>query len=244
MAIDDRLLRILRAFNERGPSSVMDLSEQTGISRPAVYRILHTLVEGGYVRRKPSGALYEVTELVLTLSAGYRQQSWISNAGARAMEALQERVRWPTTLTTHERGHMIVRETTRFRSPLVFDLATIGMQIPMFRTAMGLVFYAHCDAQVQAVIRKFASEEDRRAIPTDAQLALIRKRGYAMRFGGVQPTTSTIALPLLSRTGPIGAICVTYAKSALTATQAASEFLPLLRTAALDVMRAYEAGGT
>ena len=239
MAIDDRLLRILRAFNERGPSSVIALAEQTGISRPAVYRILNTLVQGGYVRRKPSGALYEVTELVLTLSAGYRQQSWISNAGAKAMEQLQDRVRWPTTLTTHERGHMIVRETTRFRSPLVFDLATVGMQIPMFRTAMGLVFYAHCDPEVQAIIRKFASQEDQRCVPTDAQIAVIHQRGYAMRFGGVQPTTSTIALPLLSGSGPVGAICVTYARSALSAEQAATEFVPQLRAAALDIMRAY-----
>jgi IclR family mhp operon transcriptional activator len=244
MAIDDRLLKVLRAFNECGPASVVEVSDTTGISRPAVYRIVRSLCETGYLRRKSMGALYELTELVLTLSAGYREQSWISVSGIKAIEWLQERVRWPTTLTTHERGNMIVRETTRFRSPLVFDLATIGMSIPMFRTAMGLAYYAHCDDNLRQIIRNLASADDLRSVPTDAQISVIRRRGYAMRIGGVQPKTSSIALPLLARTGPIGAICVTYAKNALTTDQAVGDLLPDLRTAALEIMKAYEQTAT
>jgi IclR family mhp operon transcriptional activator len=44
-----RTLTVLRALNVHNGATVGDLSLATGISRPALYRILETLREAGYI---------------------------------------------------------------------------------------------------------------------------------------------------------------------------------------------------
>jgi IclR family mhp operon transcriptional activator len=241
MAIDDRLLRVLRALNEIGAVTVLDLSRHTGISRAAIYRILETLCEAGYVRRIPGSALYQITFLVKALSSGYREQTWIAEAGAKAIGWLQEQVRWPTSLAVPERAYMVVRETTRFRSPFVFDVGTVGLTLPMFTSALGLAYYANCDAKSQKILTSLATDgaaSDKPPLPSHVRA--IARRGYATRIGGIDRNTGSIAVPLLSREGAVGAICVTYAKRAINEMQALHDFLPALRSTASRIMAAYE----
>jgi IclR family mhp operon transcriptional activator len=240
MAIDDRLLRILRAFNEVGAATVLELSRHTGISRAAIYRIVETLCQAGYVRRIPGTSTYQITFLVNALSSGYREQTWIAEAGVRAISWVQEQVRWPTSLAVPEKAHMVVRETTRFRSPFVFDIGAVGLNLPIFTSALGLAYYANCDQKSQQIIDRLLADEAATYTPLPSQLRAITRRGYAARSGGIDPRTASIAVPILSKDGAIGAICVTYAKVALSQTQAARELLPHLRHAALQITDAYE----
>jgi len=240
MAIDDRLLRVLRAMNEIGAVSVLDLSRYTGISRAAIYRIMEALGAAGYVRRIPGTAFYQITFLVRTLSSGYREQTWIAEAGAQAIGWLQEQVRWPTSLAIPERAHMVVRETTRFRSPFVFDVGTVGLTLPMFTSALGLAYYANCDLKSQKILTSLVTDGSASDKPLPSQVRAITRRGYATRIGGIDRNTGSIAVPLLSREGAVGAICVTYAKRAINERQALRDFLPPLRLAASRIIRAYE----
>lgn len=235
MAIDDRLLRILRAFNELGASTILDLARHTSISRPAIYRVVQALCEHGYLRRVSGTSVYRLTSKVRTLSSGYREEAWISEAGAEAICRLQEKVRWPTSLAVPERGHMVIRETTRFRSPFVFDMGMVGKQLPICTTALGLAYFAFCGPETQLIINRLVADEAR--TPSQAQLRIIQRRGFATRVGGVQPRTSSIAVPILSPEAAIGSICITYAKGAVTHAQAVGAFLPLLRDAAAQIMR-------
>lgn len=241
MAIDDRLLRVLRAFNEIGASTVVGLSRHTAISRAAIYRIVETLCQAGYVRRVPGTSSYQITFMVKALSSGYREQTWIAEAGVEAISLLQEKVRWPTSLAVPEKAHMIVRETTRFRSPFVFDVGAVGLNLPMFTSALGLAYYASCDGKSRQIIDSLVADESAIYKPLSSQLRAIARRGYAVRSGGIDPGTASIAIPVLSREGAIGAICVTYANRALSQGQAVHELVPHLRDAARQIRAAYEA---
>ena len=47
-----------------GPCSVRELAERTGVTKPAVYRILHTLEERDFVRRDENSRGYLLGDFV------------------------------------------------------------------------------------------------------------------------------------------------------------------------------------
>jgi IclR family mhp operon transcriptional activator len=232
MAIDDRLLRVLRILNSHEAITVLDISRQARISRAAVYRITETLCEAGYLRRVPGTTMFKLTWLVKTLSAGYRDASLLEEAGAEAIYWLQEQVRWPTSLATPEKGYMVVRESTRFRSPFVFDTGGVGFKLPMYASAMGLAWFAFAPQQTKEIILEINLRRPDARPPTTAQLHLILEQGWAMRNGGIQPRTASIAVPVFLGGEAVGAISITYGTTVMSQHRAIKHFVPVLKEAA------------
>jgi IclR family mhp operon transcriptional activator len=160
------------------------------------------------------------------------------------MERLQKQVRWPSSLATPDKGQMVVRETTRHRSPFVFDTGRVGMRLPMLNSSLGLAYLAACPDDVRQIVlglvRQSTDRWDRIArskSETETRLKTTAERGYAYRRGGHEPKTSSIAVPILTDYGAAGSLCVTFVTSALTQRQAADAFLPALRAAAQDIKK-------
>jgi IclR family mhp operon transcriptional activator len=240
LGIDDRLLRVLRSLNEIGPCTILQLSRATGISRPAVYRVVDSLCRHGYVQRIPSDSRIRLTSEIRALSAGYRDDDVIVEAGGPILRRLQREVRWPTSLATPDKDRMVVRETTRYRSPFVFDAGTVGTELPILRTALGLAYLSSCAQSARSIILGLLQDStDPGDGPANGKkietlLKLTAQRGYAVRRGGVQSNTSSIAIPLRRGGDVVGAMCVTYATSVLTDKEAVAQLLPALRDAAAE----------
>jgi IclR family mhp operon transcriptional activator len=66
-----RTLQVLTALNGANGSSLTAISRLTGISRPALYRILAALMKAGYIRRRDGDRLFFLTSKVRMLSAGF-----------------------------------------------------------------------------------------------------------------------------------------------------------------------------
>src|SRR5262249_24951775 len=144
MTVYDRVLVVLRSLNELGSCTVLELHRATGISRTATYRVVESLKRHGYVQQVPNDSRIRLTSEVRALSAGYREDDWSAEVGAAAIAQLQKEVSWPTSLATPRRDCMIVRQTTRYRSPFVFDEGTVGTRLPMLTSALGLAYLAFC----------------------------------------------------------------------------------------------------
>jgi IclR family mhp operon transcriptional activator len=242
VASDDRLLRVLRALNQIAPCTVQDLHRLTGISRQAIYRVIDSLSEHGFVRRIPGTSRVRLTSEVRALSAGYRDDDRIVEVGTPVIERLQRELRWPTSLATADRDRMVVRETTRYRSPFVFDRGTVGLRLPMLESALGLAYLSFCSRPTRQIVLDLLRRSNRRsdavARDTKAVERLLRntyQRAYAFREGGLVTETSSLALPIRTEGEPIGSICVTFASSALSQRQAVAALLPALRAAAEDI---------
>lgn len=238
MAINDRLLRVIQIFNTYGALTVLDVSIQAEVSRTAVYRIIETLCKSGYLRRVPGSSTFKLTWLVKTLSSGYRDESFVEEAGSVAITWLQEKVRWPTSLATPERGYMLVKESTRFRSPFVFDTGGVGLKLPMFTSAMGLAWFAHAPQQTKEIILDINARRSDMLPPAQAQLQLIMKQGWAIRTGGIQPRTASIAAPVFQDGVAVAAICITYSTAAISQQRAIHSFVPILIEASASISRA------
>ncbi len=239
-----RALQILTALNRTNGSTITELSRTTGISRPAVHRILTVLAEAGYVRRRDQDRAFFLTSKVKMLSDGFRDESWISEVAAPILDRLQQEVVWPTDLATFRGDRLQLVETTRRRSPLVIDRGLAGGQLSsIFRTALGLAYIAYArSAERDAIFDSYASKPDspdaelaRDPAAVGVLLAQVRKQGYASRFRGSVPETGTIAAPVLHRGHAVASIGVTFIASVLTVAEAATRHLAALTRAAKDI---------
>lgn len=71
-----------------GPASVRDLAERTGVTKPAVYRILHTLEERNFVTRDENKREYMLGEFLTGLSDKHDQSVNLPRLVAPYMDAL------------------------------------------------------------------------------------------------------------------------------------------------------------
>ena len=230
-----RTLEVLRILNGKGHASVLEISRLSNISRPALYRILETLEKDGYVQHEAHGASYRLTSLVLQLSVGYRDQDWLTELVEPYLERLQKDLVWPTDFATYEFGRMLLRDTTRRMSPWDFDGAKVGLRLPVLHTSLGLAYMASLDdAGLEGVLATLRRSDD----PFDvmahepknvaARIAAVRKAGFALRPPGFFTTTKTIAVALRGPIGPLGALGITFAASAVSGEEAVKRLLPPL----------------
>jgi IclR family mhp operon transcriptional activator len=237
-----RTLQILTALSGKPDSTVTALRAQTGISRPAIYRILEILLELGYAARRPESGTYSLTSKIRLLTDNFRDEDQIAEAARPILAALQRQVTWPTDLTRYDDGAMVCVETTRAKSPLVLERDGIGSRIPMLRSAVGLAYLAFSAAETRELVlrtlRTSGSPDDLAAHQPElleAMLDATRRRGYGVRPHDYRPKTCSIAVPIASDGRVLGCLAIEFMRSALTPEEAAERYLAQIRSAAEEL---------
>ncbi|MGF6539445.1 IclR family transcriptional regulator domain-containing protein [Paraburkholderia youngii] len=227
-----RTITVLRALNVRNGATVAELSAATGISRPALYRILETLRTAGYVSINLRQQRYCLTMLVRTLAEGFSDEDWVTQVARPVLSALQRKVLWPVDLGTFMNNAMWIRETTRQSSPLTIDRGVVGLRFPMLQGATGRAYLAFCaENERKQILANLArcpeagNELIEQPSAVQALLNRTREQGYGVRYGE-QPTESgSIAVPILLEERVIGCINLTFIASALRPEEAARQHL-------------------
>ncbi len=235
----ERGLALLVAINRRKLPSVVELSRDTRLPRPTVYRLLETLSRAGFVARSSPHDRYCLTSQVRVLSDGFAEDDWIAEIAAPLMTQLTRQLVWPVALMTFEEGRMLVRETTHEASTLSVDHGMVGRSLPILRTAAGRCYLAFCPNRERRAILDMLSRskapEDRGARETERLTRLldaIRERGYAIQDREINPKTTGIAVPIRLGTKMLGAMSLIWISSAVTIEGAEHEFLPQLAATA------------
>jgi IclR family transcriptional regulator, mhp operon transcriptional activator len=239
-----RTLTVLRALNLRNGATVGDLSEITGISRPALYRILETLREEGYVSIDIARKHYCLTMLVRTLAEGFSEEDWVTQVARPALAQLQRKVVWPSDLGTFSNNAMWIRETTRPLSPLTIDRGVAGTRFSMLSSATGRAYLAFCRAdERKQILKNLESLVEsgngliwRRQL-LDAMLADVRKKGYGYRWGEPPAESGAISVPILHGERIYGCVTMTFMSATLTPEKAAKLHLQDLQATAQSIAR-------
>lgn len=247
MAIDARLLTVIKSINELGICSVVDLNRATGISRPAIHRMVENLCAHGYTERVNGSGTIRLTSQILALSSGFKPESRLAEVAAPIFRDLETRVRWPLTLTTRQDDMMVIQETTRDRNPFVFDNGRIGLSLPIVTTAIGCAYLAFCgDEERRACLADWQAANsgvenaDELLIAAQHRIAQATEKGYALRSGGKPERTTTIAVPVVICSTVVGALCSTFPTSAVPLADAVSSFVPELQRAARAIGSKFE----
>lgn len=234
-----RTLTVLTALNVRNGATVAELAIATRISRPALYRILETLREAGYISVDIARKHYCLTMRVRSLAEGFSDEDWVTQIARPALASLQRRVIWPTDLGTFGNNGMWIRETTRPLSPLTIDRSVAGTRASMLGTAAGRVYLAFCreEEREQIVSNLQFSPEPGNEIAMErprlnALLADVEKRGYGYRYGEPPTDSAAIAVPIMCGDRVFGCVNMTFMAATLTPEMAAAQYLTALRETA------------
>jgi len=237
-----RALSVLEELNVNNGASITELHRATGISRPALYRIVRTLENAGYLIADDVTQRHHLTPLVRRLSDGFEKDSWISEVAGPVLDKLQKQVIWPTDLFSFLDDSMVMRRTTRKASPWTIDSAKVGLRIPVLTTACGRAYLSRlAAAAVEDVLQRLRrSKLPDEAIACDPRLVdrllkKIREDGYAFRERGVMKETCSVAVPVLDFEGARCSIAVTYVPSAISTKDVIERFVPLLKKAAAQI---------
>ena len=127
----ERGLRVLLALQDRPISSLHELYEKTGISKPALLRILQTLETSGFVARRLADGHYRISSNVTNLVRKRDQYEAVAEAAAPVLDRLCQRVSWPSDLMVPAGDHMEVRESSRVRTPFSIYFLNHRMGTPV-----------------------------------------------------------------------------------------------------------------
>ncbi|MNZ79915.1 HTH-type transcriptional regulator KipR [compost metagenome] len=241
-----RGLQIFRAMNfSHGPASISQLSQETGLHRATVRRLLETLQQEGYVKRHCSeDNLFQLTLKIRELCEGFHDEQWISSLASPVLCNLLQRVHWPTDLCTLDGDAMVVRESTHNISRLSFNTAMIGRRLPMLCTSVGRAYLSFCpDQEREAILDLLRSREDEEGVlARDATyirrlVEHTRKAGYGENYAhwASERRIAAIALPVRNGEKVMGCLSLVYVAKAMPIQDAAKRYLPILKDAVREI---------
>jgi DNA-binding IclR family transcriptional regulator len=178
----------------------MEISERTGIPRPTVARLTHTLAELGYLRYDADRARYRVGARALRMAHPLLVDMQFRQVARPMMQELAQSVRGTVSIGLLDGTSMIYVETARSGDvgPHVPD---IGMPIPVVMTAMGRAAAATLPAADAALLEERLAADDSElwAAFRDkyrAGIAQCADRGFCTCFGEYMTSIHAVAAPL------------------------------------------------
>jgi len=133
---------VLRAFGKNDPPlRNQELARRTGLPRPTISRITHTLTELGFLSYREQMGCYELGGSTVVLGNVARSNISVVTIARPFMESMADLSKANVGLGGRERLAMVYLEVYRgeARVSLNFD---VGARIPMFETAMGRAYLA------------------------------------------------------------------------------------------------------
>lgn len=235
-------LVVLEAFSAGAPLlGNMEIAARTGIPRPTVARLTHTLAELGYLRYDEDVAKYRVGARALRMAHPLLAEMKFRQAARPLMHELAHSVRGTVSIGLLDGSSVIYVETARSGDvgPHVPD---IGMPIPTVLTAMGRAAAALLPAAEAARLETLIKAESAEMWSANrdkyrAGIAQCAERGFCTCFGEYMASIHAVAAPLFHARGLKGSFAINCGIPAfrLQAGQLESDIGPRIRALAASI---------
>ncbi|MCA0043351.1 helix-turn-helix domain-containing protein [Celeribacter litoreus] len=249
----ERAMAVLRCVSLSKLATVGSIHADTGIDKATIVRLLETLINEGYVHRRPDGPSYEVTRKVTQLTNGYDKHRELSRVGGAVMEKYSKDITWPMTFAAFDGDAMVIVEAIRKPRGLVVNRIP-GYRFPMLVTSSGLAYLSavsHEDRQ--AIYRHLANQNsisawDSRAsdpAPVEEVIAEVRDRGYAISDDEYYKEQHDgvlwgVSVPIVGEQEVYGAFGIMLLSHVLPRGEGVEEYLPMMQQIAKEVAEAME----
>jgi IclR family pca regulon transcriptional regulator len=238
-----RGLSVIRAFGSgTTPLSISDVARATGLSRAAARRCLHTLTVLGYATA--SGTTFELTPAVLSLGHTYLGSNSLARVAQPVLERVSAEVHESSSLAVMD-GDEIVYVARAATQRILSISISVGSRLPAACTSMGRAIVAFADEGSRA--RFLARVKLVRYTPHTivdkalfkAELARIRRHGYALVDQELELGLRSIAVPVLRPDGTaVAAINIGLNAGRLDRQDIVRELLPVLQQGAREIAAA------
>lgn len=181
----DRALEILETVATEGRGlGVTELSKRVGLHKSTVHRILHTLMQWGYVEKSWEGDKYRLGMKVVDLGSIYLNNIQLKTEALPYLRELREKSQQPVHLARLEGGEVVYIDKIDVINSIRM-YSQIGRRVPVHCTALGKAMAAYLSlGEVEEIIEKKGLSKITQNTITSKQrfieeLKLTRERGYA-----------------------------------------------------------------
>ncbi len=200
-----RLLKILDVFSLRStPATVGEITSQIGWPKQSVYRLIHTLVDEGYIEQH--GRHYMPAKKLATMANGLLQFVPLLQSRNQILQQLSilsgETVNF--VMPAHDGMDYIDRVDTNW--PFRIQLP-IGSRVPFHCTASGKTYLAHIRKNLRLnLLSSLALKAHTTKTCTcpqklESELRQVRKNGYAIDDEELFDNMFAIAVPVFDNKG-------------------------------------------
>jgi IclR family mhp operon transcriptional activator len=241
-----RGLDVLMLLNRRDSVSASEFARELEIPRATVYRILATLIDKDLIYQHQSDHRYRITRKVRVLSDGFTDEDHIGHISRPFLKKVTKKLSWPVALSTISGVDLVVRENTDNLSPLAIESFSSGYRMPILHTASGICILAYMSSPRQRIILDTLTKMDRKHDKIVHQRETlkrkfreIRKRGFSVHHRHRRYSDLTaLSVPVLPANDEVrGAVTIRYARTAMKMSEAAQEFIPVIREAAEGIAK-------
>ncbi|MGO4383530.1 IclR family transcriptional regulator [Specibacter sp. RAF43] len=224
------VLSILRyVASQAGPVGATAIARDVALPRSTTYHLLAALIDDGFVVHLPEERKYALGATAHELGTGYSRQAPLQRIARYPLVQLVARTRRTAHLAVMHGREVIyvIEERAKRQSTLVTDA---GVRLPAHLTASGRAMLASMsDAQVAALYpgpEAFPTryETGVHSVPAlNELLEKIRDRGFSWEQDEVTDGFSSLAVPVLDRSGhPVASVTLTVANRPVLSPAAAA----------------------
>jgi DNA-binding IclR family transcriptional regulator len=203
-----RGLDVLRCFRP-GETELTntDISERTGLPKPTVSRLTHTLCVLDYLVLDPSTGMYRLGAGVLQLGYGVLSSLEMNDRAIAEMRALRDGPNSYITVALAERHRLDAVYVAVQRSRENVSLSVhVGSRLPLFFSAIGRAILVGLPEEDRAAAFELARQEDpdqeeQRQASYARAATEYAERGYCTGYGDWRSDVNGIAVPVFSLSG-------------------------------------------
>ncbi len=203
----ERGLAVIRAFGaERHELTMSEVARAAGVTRATARRLLHTLVELGYVRS--NGKLFALRPRILELGYAYLGSLGLSDVVMPHLESLVAIVHESSSVSVLDGDEVVYIARVPTRRIMTVAIS-VGTRFPAYATSMGRVLLAgQSDEWLDGYL---ASAQLLRLTPrtiTDAarlraELMRVRQQGWALVDEELEEGLRSLAAPIHDPSGKV-----------------------------------------
>jgi len=209
----DRALDILLSFTQEKPVlSLTEISEEVGMSKSTVHRLLGTLENKRFLIKNNNTGKYHLGFRFLEMASQVMEdasQQW----AIPYLQELSEECGETVDLAVMDGEYVIYLQVVESKQRVKIA-AAIGQRLPAFCTASGKVFLAYLPKeQVETILSKGFTRytENTQIIPANLfdDLNKTRQQGFAISKQEYEKDINAVAAPILATDGyPIAVIAI------------------------------------
>jgi DNA-binding IclR family transcriptional regulator len=201
-----RGLEVLRAFKPHdGLLGNQEIAQRTGLPKPTVSRLTHTLTKLGYLTHIDRFGKYQLAPGALSIGYAALANLGIREIARPHMQALADEARAAVAIGGRDRLSMIY--LAQCRSPAAITVRLdVGSRIPMATTAMGRAYLGALSENERlsvfdALEPRFGAQWPKVRDGILRASDHIAKRGFTVSAGEWQPDVYAVGAPLIAADG-------------------------------------------
>lgn len=241
----DKALAVLEAITTQSqPIGLPDLSARLELPRQTVHRVLTQLEKTGLVVRDPSRDRFSVGPRLSTLALNAVRTHNQSAPIHAILQQLVDDIEETCNVGVLDGLRFVYLERIECQWALRVHLEA-GSRVPAHCTSGGKVMLAHLDDSVRArllrsvTLKPYTRHTITRAADLEAELAEVRRRGYAVNDQEFTIGIIGVAVPISDSQGRVLAALAVHGPSPRLDLDRAIGFVPRLKEAAVKMAEAW-----